>query len=404
MYRYLLTFARWLLLGTLIGAIGGGIGALFAHSISYATDLRGGNGWLVWLLPLGGLISVGIYQLLRVYGAGTNQVLESVRSEKKVPVLLAPAIFLGTVISHLLGASAGREGAALQLGGGIASFVGRLLRLNQGDRHILTLCGMSAFFSALFGTPLGAFVFALEVVSVGTVNLAAVFPCVVAALAAFLVSGALGVVPERFDLPQLSGFELDTVWRVAIIAIVAAIVSMLFCRGLHYTERLFLKLFKNPYLRVAVGGTLILLLTLIFGTDYNGGGMEIVHGLFKGNSVGWEAFLLKLSFTCITVAAGFKGGEIVPSFFIGSTLGFTLAAVVGINPALGAAVGMIALFCGVTNCPLATLFLAVELFDGQGILYFALSVAIAFLLSGSASLYTAQHLSFSKLFERSSRE
>lgn len=396
---YGLSFLRWLVLGLAVGALCGVVGAAFARAIVYVTDLRGKLPWLLFLLPVGGLISVGLYRLCRVRGVGTNQVFESASSEKKVPLLLAPAIFIGSVISHLCGASAGREGAALQLGGSISAMLSKLLRLDEKTRHILTLSGMGAFFSAIFGTPLGACVFALEVVSVGKICSAAIFPALISSATAYGIAALLGVAPERFHITAMPGFSLSVLGRVLIIAVAGALVSMLFCKALHVGEKWFSRWFKYDWLKVLAGGALLVLLTLAVGTtDYNGGGINIIEQVFEGQ-VRYEAFLLKMLFTVITVAAGYKGGEIVPTFFIGATMGGSLALLLGLDPGFGAAVGMAALFCGVTNCPLATILVCMELFGAEGALFFALSAVVSFLLSGSASLYSSQSFLFSKLNE-----
>ncbi|MBQ7025343.1 MAG: chloride channel protein, partial [Peptococcaceae bacterium] len=401
--EYTLAFVRWLLLGITVGAVCGLVGTAFAKSVSFVTELREAHGWLILLLPLGGLASVGIYKLCRVTDVGTNQVLKSVRSEKTVPFLLAPAVFIGSVLTHLFGGSAGREGAALQLGGSISALLSSMFRLDEKSRHVLTMCGMGAVFSALFGTPLGACVFALEVVSVGQVCSAALFPCIVSSITAFSIANLLGVEPERFPLSFVPKLSVSSMWQVLVIAIIGALVSILFCYALHYTEKLFRKLFKNPFLRIAVGGTAIVLLTIIVGNDdYNGGGIHVINRIITENQVNYEAFILKIIFTAITVAAGYKGGEIIPTMFIGGTLGGSLALLLGLNPGFGAAVGIAALFCGVTNCPLATIILSIEMFGAEGAVFFALAAITSFLLSGKASLYSGQKFLFSKLREESS--
>lgn len=398
--NYAIAFLRWLILGCTVGAICGLVGTLFAKSVTYVTELRESHSWILLLLPIGGLISVGVYKLFRVTDVGTNQVLKSVRTQETVPYLLAPAVFVGSVITHLCGGSAGREGAALQLGGSISSLLSKILRLDEKSRHILTMCGMGALFSALFGTPLGACVFALEVVSVGHLCSAAFFPCIVSSVSAYCISHALGVEPERFALSFVPELNIDSLWKVFVIAIVGALVSILFCHTLHYTEKLFKKLFKNDFLRIAVGGTAIVLLTILIGTDdYNGGGIHVITRIVTENQVNYEAFILKIIFTAITIAAGYKGGEIIPTMFIGATLGGSLAILIGLNPGFGAAVGIAAMFCGVTNCPLATIILCIELFGADGAIFFGLSAVIGFLLSGKASLYSDQKFLFSKLNE-----
>lgn len=396
--NYFLAFIKWLFFGALTGSICGVFGSAFAKMITFVTEVRGENGWLIFLLPIGGLVTVAVFRGLKVSSVGTNQVLESVRSDKKVSFWLAPAVFVCSCITHLLGGSAGREGAALQLGGGVSSLISRIFKLDRRSSHILTICGMSAFFSAIFGTPLGAAIFAIEVVSVGSICPSAVFPSLVSSLTAFGVANLLDVEAERFPLAEVVSLNVDSMWRVAAIAVVCAIVSVLFCNTLHIAEKQFKKYLKNAYLRAFVGGGLLIILTLIVNTrDYNGGGIDIIHHIFTHGEVKYEAFALKILFTAVTVAAGFKGGEIVPTLFIGATLGGTLSFLVGISPAMGAAVGMAALFCGVTNCPIATIFLCSEMFGGDGIVFFAVATAISFLLSGNVSLYSSQNLVYSKL-------
>ncbi len=397
-FNYFFAFIKWLFFGVLTGSVCGVFGSAFAKMITFVTEVRVENSWLIFLLPIGGLATVAVFKLLRVSNVGTNQVLESVRLDKGVSFWLAPAVFVCSGITHLLGGSAGREGAALQLGGGVSSLISKIFKLDRRSSHILTVCGMSAFFSAIFGTPLGAAIFAIEVVSVGSICPSAVFPSLVSSLTAFGVACLFKVEPERFPLAEIATVNIDALWRIALIAIVCAVVSVLFCNTLHISEKVFKKFFKNAFVRAFVGGVLLILLTLIVNTrDYNGGGIDIIHHIFTHGEVKFEAFALKILFTAATVVAGFKGGEIVPTLFIGATLGATLSFVVGISPAMGAAVGMAALFCGVTNCPIATIFLCTEMFGADGIVFFAVATAISFLLSGNVSLYSSQNLVYSKL-------
>lgn len=400
MRSYALAFLRWSVMGAVVGICGGVIGAAFSKCVALATTVREENGWLLYLLPLGGLLIVGLYRLCRVSGVGTNEVFRGVRTEKGVSVLLAPAIFIGTVITHLMGGSAGREGAALQLGGSVASFFGRIFRLSEKDRHILTMCGMSAVFAAVFGTPMGACVFAVEVVFVGRLLSAALFPCMVSAVTAYGTAMRLGAHAEHFNVELIPQFGLDTLWRVAVVAVAGAFVSILFCWVMHTGAHVFKRYFKNEFLRVAVGGVIIIGLSLLLGThDYNGGGMHVIEHVFNEGIVRPEAFLLKMLFTSITIGAGYKGGEIVPTLFIGATMGGTVALLIGMDPAFGAAVGIAALFCGVTNCPVTTILLCIELFGGEGAVFYMVAALISFLLSGYFSLYSGQEMVFSKLNE-----
>ena len=397
---YVSAFVKWTFFSLIIGALGGGVGALFSHLISYVTQVRMANDWLLYLLPLGGVVIAFLYHILKVEHQGTNQVFEAVRSEKQVPFSLAPAITLGAGITHLLGGSAGKEGAALQLGGSIASVVGKAFKTDEKDRHILTVSGMAAVFAAVFGTPMGAAVFAVEVVSVGYVSLSALYPSFASALVAYLMAVKLGVHPERFNVEVIPEVSAEYLMKVLALAVVVALVSIVFCLAMKHSHEVFEKYIRNPYIRALVGGVAIIVLTLIIGNrDYNGSGMHIIEGVFHGEEVSKWAFLLKIVFTAITIGSGFKGGEIVPTLFIGATLGYTMAGAVGMPVAFCAAIGMVALFASVTNCPIATVFLAVELFGAEGLLYYALAIFVAFVLSGYFSLYTGQKIVFSKIKE-----
>jgi H+/Cl- antiporter ClcA len=359
----------------------------FSKAVSLATNLRVENGWLLYLLPAGGLLTILIYRLLKVTKIGTNQALLSAVTENRVPYWHIPAIFSATCINHLLGGSAGREGAALQMGGGMASLLAKVFKSDENSRRIITVSSMAAFFSALFGTPLGAAVFVLEILFKGKFLAACFAPVVLSSYAAFFASRLLGTTAEQFSLNQ-PHFSFGLFWKAALIAIAGAFVAVLFCKTLHFTEKSFKKLFKNDYLKIFIGGGVIIFLTILSGTrDYNGSGTAVIERVFAEGEVRYEAFLLKILFTAVTVAAGFKGGEIVPTLFIGSTFGAAAARILGVPIDFGGAVGLAALFCGATNCPIATIVLCCELFGVKGVLYLSLSSLIAFFLSGNAGLY-----------------
>ncbi len=388
-YRKKLTeFCICLLSAVIIGAVGGVIGAFFAKSIGFATAVREENSFLIYLLPLGGLVSVGLYKLTKTEGVGTVRVLESARGESKVSVLLMPVIFAASVITHIFGGSAGKEGAALQIGGAIAEAVSRITRADDKKHSVYVICGMAALFSAVFGTPVGACVFALEVVLTGKMLTYAVFPVFVSSIIAHIVSVNLGVAPERFMLYYVPDFGINILLKVLAVATVSAIVSAFFCFLMHNGEKLFENIFKNSFIRIFTGGCIIVVLTLVFGTDYNGGGIAVIEHIFEEGSVRPEAFLLKILFTVITVSAGYRGGEIVPSLFIGASLGAVLSPLIGIPPEFGAAIGMISFFSGVTNAPVAAAFVGIELFGTDGLVFFALSAFAAKAFSGKISLYS----------------
>ena len=393
--QYAVTLLKWMVLGGVIGLVGGIIGSLFHIGVDTATQVRLAHSWVLYLMPVGGLAIVGLYRLTKTEGKGTNDIIASVHFGEQVPGLLVPVIFVSTVIPHLCGGSAGREGAALQIGGGIGYQAGRLLRLGEKDLPLATLCGMSGVFAALFGTPLTATVFALEVISVGVLYYAGLVPCLTAALTGYLVSVLMGVPPTRFTV-TVPGLEVRTMLLVMVLALLCAVVSILFCRGLHGVEHLLKRTLKNPYLRVAVGAAVLIGLTLLTNGDYNGAGMEVIGRAIAGQADPW-AWVWKLLFTAITIGCGFKGGEVVPSFFVGAAFGCVAAGWLGLPAGFGAAMGLVSVFCGAVNCPLASIILSVELFGSGDLLYFAMACSISYLISGYCGLYSSQTILYSKL-------
>ena len=393
--QYAVTLLKWMVLGGVIGLVGGIIGSLFHIGVDTATQAHLAHPWVLYLMPVGGLAIVGLYRLTKTEGKGTNDIIASVHFGEQVPGLLVPVIFVSTVITHLCGGSAGREGAALQIGGGIGYQAGRLLRLGEKDLPLATLCGMSGVFAALFGTPLTATVFALEVISVGVLYYAGLVPCLTAALTGYLVSVLMGVPPTRFTV-TVPGLEVRTMLLVMVLALLCAVVSILFCRGLHGVEHLLKRTMKNPYLRVAVGAAVLIGLTLLTNGDYNGAGMEVIGRAIAGQADPW-AWVWKLLFTAITIGCGFKGGEVVPSFFVGAAFGCVAAGWLGLPAGFGAAMGLVSVFCGAVNCPLASIILSVELFGSGDLLYFAMACSISYLISGYCGLYSSQTILYSKL-------
>lgn len=396
--QYGIAFLRWSLLAAVTGLVGGGVGTLFHKAVEAATEIRTEHGWILFLLPVSGLVIVGLYHLFRTpEQMGTNQILESVRSDQRVPAALAPLIFVSTVLTHLCGGSAGREGAALQLGGTIGSQIGSLFRLEEKDHHILVMCGMSAVFSALFGTPLTATFFAMEVISIGVIYYAGLVPCLVSSLTAYGVSLFFGAQPVRFTLAHIPAPDLPTIFQVAALSVLCALLSIGFCLAMHQTGHYLQKWLPNGYLRIFCGGAVIVLLTLVLGTTaYNGAGMDVVTQAIAG-AARPEAFALKILFTAITIGSGFKGGEIVPTFFIGSTFGCVAGSLLGLDPGFSAAIGLVALFCGVVNSPIASIILSIELFGAQDLVLFSIACGISFMLSGYYGLYSSQKILYSKL-------
>ncbi|MBE7039614.1 MAG: chloride channel protein [Ruminococcaceae bacterium] len=399
--EYIKAFLKWVFIALIVGIAGGVAGSLFHIAIDIVTEYRTENTWVIYLLPLGGLLIAGLYACLKRLGAlDTNRILKAVKTESNVPFVIAPLIFVSTVITHLVGGSAGREGAALQLGGSIGYNLGKILRLNKKDLHIVVMTGMSAVFAALFGTPLTAAIFALEVVSVGVKYYSGLVPCMIAAIVSSQLAILFGLHPVHFDLVQNFPLSSAMFVKVMILSLLCGLVSILFCVAIKKCEHYMSKLIPNSYLRGAIGGVLIIGLTLLSGGyDYNGAGMDIIGDAICGLARP-EAFMIKIIFTAITISAGFKGGEIVPAFFVGSTFGCLAGAILGMDPGFAAAIGFVAVFCGVVNCPIASIILALEVFGADSILMFALASSISYMMSGRFSLYKEQRIIYSKIEDR----
>lgn len=392
-----LVSVKWVIFAILVGTIVGLCGSAFYFGMSYVTILRTAHPWLILLLPAGGLVIVGLYHLFHdEKDTGTNLVISAIHSGDELPFRMAPLIFVSTLITHLFGGSAGREGAALQMGGSIGNALGRLFRFDEKDKHVMIMCGMSAAFSALFGTPMAAAIFPMEMVSVGVMYYIALVPCVISSLVAHGIAVSFGVSNELFLIGEIPAFGILSSVKISVLAILCALVSILFCVILHQTGHLYKKLFKNPYLRVFAGGCLVVLLTCLVGSQsYNGTGINIIENCING-TVRPEAFLLKMIFTALTLGAGYKGGEIVPSFFTGAAFGCLFGNLLGFSPTLCTAVGMTSVFCGVTNSPITSLLISFELFGYDGMPYFLLATAFSYMLSGYFGLYRSQKIVYSK--------
>lgn len=395
----LIHFVMWVCAGACIGFLVGLVGIAFHLGLEWATAFRTAHPQTIWLLPVGGLAIVLAYRLLGMEkDPGTNFILVAVRSNEVVTLKMAPLIFFSTILTHLLGGSAGREGAALQLGGSLASCFGRTIELNEREERMMTMCGMAAGFSALFGAPLTAVVFSMEVITVGVMHYSAMVPCIVSALVAASLSEGVGIAPTAFSIRGVpDAVKLDTAWCVGVLGVACAVLSILFCLAMERTAKAYRSKLPNPFLRVFCGGCILIALTWLVGCrDYNGAGMDIITAALSGDAKA-EAFLLKILFTALTLGAGFKGGEIVPSFFIGATFGCVVGPLLGLPAPFAASLGMAAVFCGVTNCPLASIFLSIELFGFEGAAYYALCCAVSYMLSGYYGLYTEQKIMYSKV-------
>lgn len=392
------TSVKWILVAVITGLVVGAVGIAFSYAMEWAARMRGTYTWLLYCLPLSGVLIVAWYYLFHdKHNQGTNLVISAIQSGEEVPIRMAPLMFVATVLTHLCGGSAGREGAALQIGASIGNQIGKVLRFNENDKRVMIMCGMSACFSALFGTPAAAAIFSMEVVSIGVMYYAALVPCVIASFVAHSLSAMCGVSWEAFPVTTPPAFTAKSACIIGILAVLCAVVSVIFCEALHRTNHFFRKYVSNHFARTIVGGCIIIALTLLVGNrDYNGTGMDVIARCFETGEVFPLAFLLKMIFTAVTLACCYKGGEIVPTFYVGATFGCLFSMITGFYSPLCIAVGMGSLFCGVTNSPIASLLICFELFAYEGMPYYLLAIALSYMLSGYHGLYSSQKILYSK--------
>lgn len=390
-------FIKWSALALAIGSVAGAAGTIFSMGVSWATGFRLSHPSMLFFLPVSGLLIVWMYHSFHEEGnRGTNMVIDAISSNERVTPATGPLIFFSTILTHLGGGSSGREGAALQLGGSIGNSFGEWFKLDERDKKIAIMCGMSAVFSALFGTPVAAAIFSLEVVSIGVLYYAALVPCVFSSFLAVGIARAAGLEGEHFPVEMIPALDLKAMGLLVLLGILCAAVSILFCVLLHTAEHAYRKYFPDARVRILAGSFLFIALTLLSGTrDYCGSSMGLIESSIEG-SARYEAFLMKMLFTAVALGAGFKGGEIVPTLCVGAALGCAFGEITGFAPSLCAACGMAALFAGVTNCPITSLVIALELFGYEGMEYFSIIIAVAFALSGYYGLYASQKFVYSK--------
>ena len=387
----------WTVFALVTGAAGGLIGGLFGRAIKAVTGLRGSYPWILYLLPLIGAAIALLYKVFHEEkNRGTNAVLSAIAGEESVTAATGPLIFVSTVLSHLGGASVGREGAALQIGGWLGERFSGFMRFSQKARSTAVMCGMSAVFAALFGTPVAAAVFCIEVARVGVFHYAALVPCIFSAFTGAGIASLLGLEAEVYQIASVPDLSARNLLLTALLGLLCALLSILLVMTFHGFEKTGRRFLPNPYLRAFVCGGLIVGLTLLLGTTaYSGAGANLIEQALEGEA-GSFSFILKLLFTALAIAGGFKGGEIVPTLSIGACFGALFGSLIGLPVSLSAACGMIAVFAGATNCPIASLMIAMEMFRGQGLPFFAVTVALSFVLSGYYSLYGSQRFAFSK--------
>jgi H+/Cl- antiporter ClcA len=407
---------RWTLIIIPVAVAIGTLIALFLWLLNWAIHYRFTHNWLLYLLPVAG---VAIHFLYKLYGQsaerGNNLIIDEIHQPGAgVPKRMAPLILITTVITHLFGGSAGREGTAVQIGGSIAHWMGSLFKLEADDMRIVLTAGVAAGFGAVFGTPLAGAIFALEVLTIGRIQYTAVLPCLIAALIGDATVAAWGVHHTAYHIRFFTTGQ--TIWghhlnidfwllaKVIIASVLFGLTAYLFSQTVHGVKKLSALLIKSTWLIPVAGGVIIILLTLILGKpDYLSLGVDAEHlgavtivSAFEQGGAHFFSWLWKLIYTAITLGTGFKGGEVTPLFYIGSTLGNTLANVLNAPVSLFAALGFIAVFAGATNTPLACTLMGIELFGSQHALFFAVACFTAYFFSGSKGIYSAQQIEVTK--------
>jgi H+/Cl- antiporter ClcA len=410
--RYL---ARWLLLAVPAGAVAGSAVALFLWSLDHATRARLQHPWLLYLLPVAGaLVGLLYHRYGKPVAAGNDLVMDRIHEPGGgVPARMAPLVLLGTLATHLCGGSAGREGTAVQMGGSIASTLGRLLRLSEEDTRTLLMAGVAAGFGAVFGTPLAGAVFAMEVLVIGRIESAALVPVLLASMAGDWTASAWGIHHTPYRIASPAGLSSGGVVlhggplllaKMALAAAAFGLASVLFAEMAHGLSRLFRRLVPSPVLRPVAGALVVIALVHLLGTrDYLGlgvmpgqpGGASIVTSFVPGGVGPWS-WWWKILFTGVTLGSGFKGGEVTPLFFVGAALGNALAGPLGVPVDLLAGLGFVAVFAGATNTPLACTLMGIELFGAEYALHIAVACFLAYLFSGHSGIYLSQRIATPK--------
>ncbi|GAA3559520.1 voltage-gated chloride channel family protein [Snuella lapsa] len=383
---------KWIFICLLLGAITGSVSAFFLLSLEWATNWRESHLWIIALLPIGGFI-IGLSYYL--YGnsvvKGNNLLLEEFHSPKKIiPFRMAPLVLFGTVLTHLFGGSAGREGTAVQVGGAIADRFTKLFKLSKRDRRVVLIAGISAGFASVFGTPLAGGIFALEVMVLGRIRLEAVVPSFLAAVFADYFCDVWNVGHTHYHIASVANMTpVNLLWAV-LAGIIFGLVAMLFSKSTHFWSDLFNSRIKYPPLRPVIGGVVLAVVIYLMGTTkYIGLGIPTILDAFNEQLNSYD-FILKILFTSFTLGAGFKGGEVTPLFFIGATLGNVLIWFIPLPMGLLAGMGFVAVFAGATNTPIACTIMGIELFGIESGVFMALACCTAYLFSGHSGVYSSQ--------------
>lgn len=364
--------------------------------LEWCTDTFSDSPWLVWLLPAGGTAIVLLYGRLKHVG-GTNDVINAVQNNGSLSGLMAPLVFAGTFITRIFGGSVGSEGAAIQIGGSVASAINRILRISEQQTRIVLMSGISAGFAAVVGTPVTAVVLALELTGVGVMYYESILPCAVASCVSYTIASTLGVSFPHYPISAVPGLAPLPVLQVIALAALGGLVSIAICQSFEKTAVLSTKYVKSPYLRVIAGGIIIAAVSSALRTSaFNGGGLNLVQKAVQGHADPMD-FVLKIAFTACCLGTGYKGGAIVPTLASGAAFGGFMGPLMGLAPSLSTGIGMTSVFCGAINCPMTAFILGIEVFGLNASLYFILACAVGYTCSGYYSLYPAQIIYRSKL-------
>jgi len=397
-------FLKWILICFLIGVLSGSASAFFLVSLEWVTQYRENHNWIIWLLPIGGLC-IGL--LYHFYGKevvkGNNLLLEEYENpQKTIPLKMAPLVLVGTLITHLFGGSAGREGTAVQMSGAIADQFTGFLKLNASDRKTLIILGISAGFASVFGTPLAGALFALEVLYFSKIAYKSIVLSFFVAYIAYFTVEFWQVQHTHYHIPTVPQLTLSHFSWIIVAGVLFGLTAMLFSRSTHLWATLFSKYIQDAPLRPFIGGLILVGgIYLIGTTKYIGLGIPTIVASFSATNP-WYDFLLKILFTGFTLGAGFKGGEVTPLFFIGATLGSALSLVIPLPIALLTGMGFVAVFSGATHTPIACTIMGMELFGVESGTYIGIACIVAYYSSGSIGIYHSQIVKGSKykLYQR----
>lgn len=385
---------QWLLLATVIAVLVGSASALFLFSLDWATTMRTKHHWLIALLPLAGFVVGWLYlHFGRSVEAGNNLILEEVhRPANTLPLRMAPLVYIGTVVSHLFGASVGREGTAVQMGASIADQFTSLLKLDNDARRMVLMAGVSAGFSSVFGTPLAGAIFGLEVMAMGRMHYTAIFPCLLAAVVADRVGLLWGVHHTHYAMSVIPPLSIWTLGAVIVAGCCFGLAARVFADATYLIGGVMKKYVAYAPLRPFIGGVIVALAVYLLHADrYIGLGIPVIVDAFQHPLAPWD-FLGKLVFTVMSLGSGFKGGEVTPLFYVGATLGNALAPLLHLPFALLAGLGFVAVFAGAANTPIASTLMAIELFGAEIGVYAAMACVVAYLVSGYSGIYRSQRV------------